>query len=335
MIPLALCVVLLAACAPTPQEQPAPAPVAESTPTPSTQPPAGAVPAFGGDCANMLAPEQLQPIIGGGIVDTATWSAQNHWDPDFVPAPELAYGAAAGGLECSWRATEGASLSITVLAMPTRVMPTHLDFTEPRCDERYDMLECRASRTVGETWLLALQQHGFDADADTSGLVAALDAAGANLAGHPSPVPAERTDAWWNLPGCEELGSRIGLADLIGEGYHEGVPEGTLATAETTLLEHAGLGLTCPWFAFSEAELHHDAVTLEVAPGAASQWERLVDHPSAAAIEVLGAASAMTVPDQGRIVATDGVNVIIVTGYEEDSGDLVRQLAEGTFGAFS
>lgn len=328
----------LTACAPEPAAQPTPAPASPTaTPTPTPEP-TGPVAAFGGDCDNVLAPEQVASILGDGALDKDTWldevssPARGAIQP--VPLTTL------GGIECEWVAAEGAALpegmsSISVLALPADAV-VDVDFSEPRCEPSYDALNCRMSRVEDGVWLMA-RAGWYVESAPVEQLDAALTAAATNVASFPSPISAARDSAWWQLPTCDDIAAEIGLGELLGTAFDSGFYEGS-PQPEHELLDDAGVSRLCPWFTDVESMAADDPfhiLTLQIMPGGAVWWDDMVAHPSASPLEIDGAEAALTV-DGRYVFATDGVNVVdLRESSSEADAELAAVIAERVMAALN
>lgn len=340
---LAVVVLALAGCAiSAPEAGPptAPPPPASSpSPTPiETNAASDPILAFGGDCMDVLTDAQVESILGPGARSLEEWLAAN--SPDWrVGGPERT----AGGIECRWMAADGADglpagmQEIAVLALPASVVADEYatELSTARCDPQYDTTLCRLGRTVGSVWLMARSGPGT-AEPPLEQLESALDAAAANVAAFPEPVPLPRERVWWTLGACDDLGERMSLSEILGTDYHSGYWEGS-PQYEDWILEEAGVGQFCQWSSDSAdiPEGHeHYILSATLEPGGAWQWSDIVPD-DAVAVSLTGAQEAFhegAAGDYrtGRVWATDGVNVLTV--YTE-GGDVSEDVAERVLAA--
>ena len=323
----------LTACAPPQPAPPPPTPSAVTAPTPAPEV-IGPVPAFGGDCTNVLSSEQVESILGPGYSEAAT--------------PVSGDISLLGDIDCEWVRSGATGYSepgvdtglpegmdtIAVVALPADVVK--MDLSEPRCDPKYDATMCRMSRIVDGVWLMA--RAGWHLSSPpVEQLDAALTAAAANLASFPPPVAARSDSDWWELPACDDIAVRIGLSAFLGEGFHSGFWEGSLQP-EDQLRDDAGMLRLCPWStegasAGPDQEFH--IVTLHIMPGGALRWDALLARADATEISVAGAQAAIRVGDE--VFATDGVNTLgVVTGdAHPDDSALAVALAERALAALA
>lgn len=339
-------VLLLSGCTSAPAADPVATPTATpsatTTPTPTPPAPAAGVVAFGGDCANVLTEEQVEEILGAGALPFSEWMA--NYDPDYR-APASSPLERAGGIDCRWMAADDAEglpegvTQIGILAMPTDAAGGEevALLADARCDPQYDATNCRLGRTSGATWVMARVGAYIETPPDEL-LVAALDAAEANLAEYPAPVAATREASWWAIRDCDELGEAIDLADFLGPDYRSGYWEGS-PQHENFLLEAAGVGQFCQWSsdssAIPEGEEHY-IVSLTLEPGGHWRWTDLAADNRLPA-DVRGAKDAIrfSTAETDRIAsgttwATDGINVLQVgvEGGHVDVRIAERVLAE-------
>ena len=327
----------LTACASVPAAQPAPAPSSPSA-TPTTEPePIGPVAAFGGDCDDVLTPDQVMSILGAGARDKETWLAEvSPPARSALPVPITTL----GGIECEWVAAEGAVLpegmsSISILALPVDAV-TDIDFSEPLCEPSYDAVNCRMSRTESGVWLLA-RAGWYLETAPTEQLDAALTAAAANVASFPPPISAARDSAWWQLPTCDDIAAEVGLRELLGTDFFSGFYEGS-PQPEHKLLDDAGVSRLCPWStdpaSMAEGDSFH-IITLQMMPGGAVWWDEMVANPRVSPHAIAGAESALIV-DGRDVFATDGVNVVSLRESSPEADvELAALIAERVLAALN
>lgn len=299
-----------------------------STPTPTA---ATWTIAFAGDCDRMLAPAQREAVLGTPAVDRSVLLAAMRQEsgrvefPDAIPGAE----ATAGGLACTWVEGDGSTWGPrqwSALALPAAVADpgTVAALADPVCAWSYDTRICRLGASVDGLWILAaVSPTEADEEPPTATLQALIAAVAQNAATGPTPVPAPATSQRWTIATCADLGERMRLAELIGEGYWTGYWEGS-RQPEEDVLEHAGVRQYCQFGTGDAAYESGDAsigashlVTVTSQPGGAWMWTA-EDVATGEAVAVPGAQAAQRIvpsrPDavEDTVRATDGTNLIQV-----------------------
>jgi len=281
-----------------------------ATPTETPAPPEHTL-AFGGDCANVLGADGLTELLGEGAspIEMAGW-------------PDTAVGTL-GGIDCRWmadsaRGTDGPG-SLTLQVYPMGSVPVELrdEVASTRCDPSYDALICRQGRAAADVWLIASILGGMDgspAAEEEWFLDQVLDLAERRVGTFPAPQRLAAQDTWWKTnTDCEELGQRMGLEELMGQGYRTGWWEGNPEEQwEFRLAASQGVESLCQWFPdYGQAGAADQALgitTLRSFPGGA--WDDAL-FVGGEPIEVDGAERA--VRREHDIVASDGENVVSVS----------------------
>lgn len=288
--------------------------------------------AFAGDCDRMLAPAQREAVLGAPTVDRSVLLAAMRQESERVEFPEAIPGAeaTAGGLACTWVEGDGASWgprqwSALVLPAAGADPGTVAALADPVCAWSYDTRICRLGVSVDGLWILAaVSPMETDEEPPTATLQALIAAVAQNAATGPTPVPAPATPQRWTIATCADLGERMGLAELIGEGYWTGYWEGP-RQPEEDILEHAGVRQRCQFgtgdaaYESGEASIGsaHHLVTVTSQPGGAWMWTA-EDVSTGEAVAVPGTQAAQRiVPSRPELVedtvrATDGTNLIQV-----------------------
>lgn len=292
------------------------APAGAGVPTPTATPGAKPVIAFDGDCANVLEPAEIESLLGeGAVLDT-------QYVPYRVGIETL------GGLDCRWSVGDSAQ-SMSVVALPLSEVPDEFrrELGAPACDVFMQAATCRLGRAFGDVWIMTREQsEGLGPD--ESALNTAVAAAGARVPDYAGPIAPSTQPEWWAArPSCDSLGARMGLSDLLGDGYVTGWWEHLDPTQfwEHRLTADAGVEYACEWFPDYSADNGGDPaygiVSAWVWPHGTGIADRVLagGHP----IDVVGAQRATI--DGQTASATDGVNVVAVTA--EVKGDPVELLS--------
>jgi hypothetical protein len=301
---------------PTPTATPTPTPTGVPSPSPTATPdpePVLSAPtiAFGGDCTQVISPSALSAAVGvelGPATDLST--------------PEVRM---LGGIDCAWQSATFESVKI--YALPADVVPASIvsTYSDTVCESfGYDGEGCRRALSDGTTWMLVTvsgvfgQAEGVSNDVVTARLDAAATVLSSALAGAGHPMPAARTSSWWSPTTCEELLSRVSVADILGTSdFVEGYPSAFGTDVHIEIARDAGLGTVCRWYAPNSSRL--DAVIVTLYPGSAWEWDRFAsgewqrDVP--VPVDVAGATQAVQGlggirPESSYLRATDGVNVV-------------------------
>ncbi|WP_347978610.1 hypothetical protein [Microbacterium sp. ProA8] len=307
-----------------PAPSPSPSPTLETTPTPTPTPtpapstpaaPAAGVTPFGGECGNALEEADVEAVAKIDMM-----LSDYRWK---TGANEVL-----GGIDCVW-VSDGVYLAATahLMAYPEAVVGDALrSGTATGCvpvTADGTRVECTEAGVVGGTWMVV--RAGGEKDSVTAAGVAGLfGEASRRLADHPAPSPAARTAEWWALPDCTAIAAAI---DPAVYGFERIALLGQSSAGEATeRLEGIALfaGVT-NW-----CELHFtsgsgdatsgEVVRIDVVPGGAIAFQTALDATDAQPVTVDGAQGAVVAPGLDRyegsgsvIVATDGVNVLMVT----------------------
>lgn len=338
LLALAVTVVSLQACAsggpiassPLNSEAVAPAP---ESPTPSSTIDTAARPAFGGDCAAVADVARLSAVVGRELAAASEQTS--------IGVRTL------GGLECVWRAVSGAA--VRSFAAPVDVIP---DSTQSRyggvvCEGYlYDGWGCRVAISNETTWLLITIDGEVGDEAPESkahlseDVVKLVPLFGESLSTSPAPRAATPSTQWWASPTCEDLGSRLDLAGILGSAdFESGYPSGFGTDVPSELAIAHGTTIDCKWYSSSAEGL--TAIVITAYPGAADEWERieknLSSRKSLTPVVVAGAQQALEGtgairPDSSFVVATDGINLIKVQEaprIADATASVIAALSEG------
>jgi len=333
----------LGGCAPS--VTPSVAPPSSAAPTPSPEPEWTI--AYDADCANVLSEAELADVLGPRAMEYSAWwvataAARTQGEPGLGPEVPPGAEGTAGGLRCTWvsdRDSEwgGESLPVFVLPEQTAAPVTVRALAETACDWSYDTRVCRLGATGNGVWALASAMVSEDAAPPTDRLMAAAQAAIANAADLTPGVPSVVEDDRWEIVDCEDLGSRMDLAAVLGADFWSGYWEGT-RQHEDDLYEHAGVQQFCQYG--TNPESAGDAfyiVSVTSQPGAAWRWAQEADRGGESPV-VAGASDArrhLFTSEYGhttdRVRATDGVNIVLIN---VEGGDIAPDIAERAFAAF-
>lgn len=302
-----------------------PTPTEEPTPTPTPEPPSlGAAP-FGNECENAITDAEADALRGIGMV-----LSDFRW--------RTGANDVLGGIDCVWVSEEEyLSATIHLYAYPEQVVPAEFATAMvPGCrqEEHDDRLTCTSVGTVDGLWLL-VQARAASELISAEKVQALYDSAASRVDAHPRAMPATRTEAWWARPDCAALVERI---DPAVYGYERVT---LLDDPYATDPGSAPLPGRIPWLrdAAFACELHFtsgsgdsstgEVVRVDVVPGGAVAFPSAVGAEYAQTVTVDGAEAAVIVPGLDRyegspdvVVATDGVNMLMV------SGDYIRDPVE-------
>ena len=302
---------------PSPVETVTPTPVPTPSPTTTSVPPevpAEAVLPFGGECESALTDAEATTAAGMPMA-----LSDYRWR---TGADEVL-----GGIDCVWLSTEYyAAATVKVFAFPVEVVPSEVsEAVVAGCvDLGYETptVQCSVAGVVDETWLL-VRATGDPSGTTQAGTQAAFDRASANLAAFPAASPAVRTAAWWAPLDCDSLvgqidaGSygfeRVALLDQQGSTSDGGAAPETIADASRSWCDfHFTAG--------SGDDSSGEVVRVTIVPGGAIAFPTAAATEDATPFSVAGAQEALIVAGFDRyegagsvIVATDGVNVLMVT----------------------
>jgi hypothetical protein len=330
--PVFIAALALTGCAPEAEPTPeaTPEPVVSASPTPLAPLVTEPIPAFAGDCANVLSVDEATMVLSS--IGALSGDAEASGLP---PARSV---QTAGGLWCQWYAglESGAGFAVRLVALPLDAVPADLvaSTSTVACDMGEEF-GCRVSGTAGDIWVLAQVFGEGIATVEASGasLTSALDLALARSVSFPGPVAVSKTDAWWTLPDCAAIAESIGLTDLIGQ-YQDFIAGDRLRTGWDAVLRTMGVQLKCEW---STTETGSGgriaAVTIAIEPG--SGWSPRAHDPvpvtslpvSTETASLTGATGATTwwtdERDMDGTIVTDGVNVFEVTIWGDPAQDSV------------
>lgn len=301
------------ACTAADTHVPSPSPTADS-PAPTL--PAASVPAvtaFGGNCDDVLSPEQVNGLVDGATLDTG--------EPQPYPPSELT-----GILGCVWRsAIPGQTLRVT--AIPADLVPSSVADSPLYAMESCDAFggECVRSAVAGGMWLVADVPPADDPAAALAVATDALALARSSAEAHPGASPARPGGDWWTAPVCEDLNASVDVAAALDTSvvepvyYSDNVPRG--AAWESTVA--GGFDVWCPWTGWNGeiGDWSHSGpvVELQVWPGGGetAAMSAIFRTYGARAVEVPGADRAVALPgDSGgmRLYVVTGPNAMWVYG---------------------
>lgn len=301
---------------------PSPTPVTP-TPTPTTPPAAEPAVAFGGDCGNTLTDDEVDALRGVGMM-----RSDYRW--------RTGANDVLGGIDCVW-VSEEAYLIATVhlYAYPESVVPDAVrDAIVAGCvdSDNGPAVECSAVGIVDGTWL-HVRAYGPTEQVSGSGVDALYASAAARLADHPRAVPATPTARWWTEPDCLDLVSQI---DPSTYGFErvallEPSQTGPGPVGPESITSLVGAAFACEFHFTSGTgdNTSGEVVRIDVVPGGAVTFSTAVEAERSQVVTVDGAEAAVIAPGLDRyegsgdvVVATDGVNVLMVTP------DFVRATAD-------
>ncbi len=277
----------------------------------------------------MVTPVQRESMLGVSTTSMAEVVAaqQAEFGNAVFPPKQPGAQATVGGLQCAWAEDDGSPWGgrrWTILALPSVVADpgTVAALAEPVCDWDYDTRVCRMGVSVGDFWFLAAAAPMGEAEqAPVETLTALVDAASGNAASERTTVPAARTPERWPIVACAELGERMHLTEVLGEGYWSGRSEGS-RQPEDDLYEHAGVRQFCQFGPDESVSGKIGLVTMTTAPGGAWIWSS-EDDAVGEAVSVAGAEQARrivgpgAIRDRDTVRATDGTNLIDVWAVGE------------------
>ncbi|QOC25974.1 MULTISPECIES: hypothetical protein [Microbacterium] len=306
---------------------PSPSPSATRAPTPEPSPSAsGSMPpvassspsiAFDDDCAAVMSTVALSAAWGS----EATAEARSYFFVDVRTA---------GGITCDWRFADGTTLRVS--AMPSSVVDSSLRSTyESALCEPVPWLStgCRKAVEDDKTWLLATVSGDVyqfvDGEFDEAAVRQRLDALTPllfdALARAGAPSAATRTDEWWPQVTCDDLATKIPLAQLLGSsGYQTGFGGEASADVDSRVAGAQGFGLQCGWRP-SDDSASGSSMMIMLYPGGAWDWERIATATDPVGdvvpVNVDGARAAVatrseTTSPLSNVYASDGVNVVRV-----------------------
>lgn len=280
--------------------------------------------AFGGECDNVLSLDQVEVLLGGGSTLSAMTSR---------PSPGA---GTLGGIECQWdledqSAAESEPTSLTISVFADADVPSGLaeEVADARCDPWYDSTVCRLGRAVDGAWIMAATSW-LPTEPDSALLDSAITATSANLAKYSAPVRLAAEADWWALTTCEDLGERMGLRDLLGEGYVTGWWEADPSEQiEFRVTASQGVEQVCEWFPDYTSGSASDAtaglISVTVWPGGGWDADNMLAGGSP--LSVPGAQRAVTDAEFPDVVrATDGVNALRVIADGADVADVTARL---------
>ena len=297
---------------PTRQTTPTPTP----TPTPTAPAPStGGITPFGGECANALDEASVEAVAKIDMM-----LSDYRWK---TGANEVL-----GGIDCVW-VSDGVYLAATahLMAYPEAVVDDALQSgTATGCapvTEDGTQVECTEAGVVRGTWMV-VRAAGPTYSVTAAGVAGLFAEASRRLADHPAPSPAARTAEWWALPDCAAI---VASVDPAVYGFERVTLLAQSSRGEPTE-RMEGVALFAR--AASWCELHFtsgsgettsgEVVRIDVVPGGAIAFQTALDATDAQPVTVDGAEAAVIAPGLDRyegsgsvVVATDGVNVLMVT----------------------
>ncbi|WP_169581494.1 MULTISPECIES: hypothetical protein [Microbacterium] len=298
----------------TPDPEPsvtAPAP----EPTVPPGPPAEGNVAFEGECENALSDGEVEVAAGIPMM-----LSDYRWR---TGANEVL-----GGIDCVW-VSDGAYLEAIVhlLAYPSAVVSEELRAGTPTgcrpVAEDGSRVECTQAALADDTWVL-VRVTGAETSVNEASADGLLTQASTRLADHPSPVPATRTDEWWTLPDCNEVVAAVDPAvygfERVALLAQSSPGEPTEAQSDLTLISGATSWCELHFTSGSGDSSSGEVVRIDVVPGGAIAFQTALDAADTQPVTVDGAQAAVIAPGLNRyegagsvVVATDGVNVLMVT----------------------
>ena len=310
---------------PTPTvTSPSPTPTTEPTPTSTPTadppaPPAEGVVAFGGSCANILTDAEVDALRGVDMMLS---------DYGWLDGT----GAVVGGIDCVWvSAEEYLSAVVHVYAFPEETAPSwQVETYPPGCIELggdLPQLQCTRAEVIDGTWLLVTATAAADL-ITASGVDVLFSAAAARLPLYAAPVPATRTAQWWAPMDCAAIVAQI---DPAIYGFERVALLDGLPTTPATMCDlHFTSG--------SGENTSGEVVNIRIVPGGAITFPTALAAEGAIPVTVAGAQGAVIAPGLDRyegsgriIVATDGVNTLLVTPDYIREPDLALPLADIVF----
>jgi hypothetical protein len=301
-----------------------PTPTEEPTPTPTPEPPSlGAAP-FGGDCANAITDPEADGLRGIGMT-----RSDYRW--------RTGANDVLGGIDCVWVSDEGYLIAtLHLYAYPAEVVPAEVSSAATSgCSQgpQDERLSCTAVGVVDGMWLL-VRADAPPEQISADKVQALYESAVSRMRDHPRATPASRTDAWWAAPDCTALAASVDPAiygyervALLDQPHSpDSWPAHPVAIPS---LADAAFACELHFTSGSGDSSTGEVVRVDVVPGGAVAFPSAVGAEYAQTVTVDGAEAAVIVPGLDRyegspdvVVATDGVNMLMV------SGDYIRDPVE-------
>jgi hypothetical protein len=310
----------------TPTPEPSPSPT--KSPSPTTTPVVTADPArtdgvtaFGGACANALDASDVSGAVGVDVV---------LYEPAWRSGAEALH----GGLVCTWTdPNEYSGMVVTLYSYPAGSVPSEITDAPVGCAP--NAYTCGVRGSAGATWMQLVVSPSSDPTIPQQLLNQALIRA----ADYPAPHAAQRSSGWWSLPVCADLIESTKLEAVTGwaDLTELVVPEGDSASIQGLPELRNGLRW-CIWTGMSR----NIPITLSVRiiPGGGAYFDEIAGSVGATVVQVDGARSAVDVKDDALweghsspVVATDGVNTVIVGVNSSDDGDVRGPVAAAVLAA--
>lgn len=309
-----LAAAVLAGCTTPPAAEPSSPATAEPAPTPTleeTPEPLDAVPAFDGSCDRILGDDEAIVLIGD--LDAPPMP------PVFAVDVDSADGSVrlAGGLSCSWTASDYASFGVS--AFPLSLVPADTaQPTETMCAE-FDGF-CERTLVLGSTWVQVTSGWGQSLVDQVAAIIESRDPG--------EPRAADPLPAWGSLAGCGDIEEAV--LSVLGEDAQRGFPTDTHSSGTGgAILGAAGLFYDCPWYAYTPTG-EIPAAAVDIHPGIGAPDPELLAEWGAEPIEVAGATNAHAVVDDRhghRIIVAVGDHRLNVEGLPGGSAEQLAAVA--------
>lgn len=301
------------AVTPTPTES-SPAPTPTPSETPTSEPPAGGVLPFGGECENALTDAESTAMTGMTMT-----LADYRWRSGAEDA--------LGGIDCLWLTTEVyAGAETRVFAYPEdEVADSVKDAVTQSCDGEF----CSLSGVIDGTWPL-VQSTTTVENGNLERAQALFDSVAARLARFAAPVAAPRTADWWVLPDCAALVDRL---DPTAIGYERvelsEVPSGD-GTHPMDIPTLAGARSLCAIYFSSGSGNAIDGASVHVTvhPGGAIAFDTVRQSEFAEAVAISAPYESFLVYGNERLegspsvlMVSDGVNTLGVSNGGSNPDD--------------
>ena len=194
---------------------------------------------FGGDC------QQLLDGITGSV---------DFGNTEPAPAERNVAVGTLGGISCTFDGDHYLYIEALPLDQVTNELVERYQATV--CEPELDGEVCRVAAESAGSW--ALITLGYEPSALLTEVAAAV--AGA-LEQSPQPVQVDPASDWWAPAACAQIGERLDLPSLLGEGpIHEGYPgHGSKSVLDATL-QNAGVQIgSCAWMTEQSASIRFTA----------------------------------------------------------------------------
>ncbi|GLI25932.1 hypothetical protein ARHIZOSPH14_01740 [Agromyces rhizosphaerae] len=325
LAPVTLLALTLSGCAAADAADIAPTEAAPSTEPAVAEPENEAPPltapgAFGDDCGAVVTLDELATSVGAA-------------DLPALDAPTTAMAAVAvrtlGGIACTWRWPDAAGrVSLTLLPVQAAIDEAPGESCYESSDGTQTLTTCRFASAVGEWWFTGSVELPASSATDPSIAVMSLTSAfGVRAGSTPAEVPVPPDGTWGLVPECASLASSVDAAAAFGVD---------LAATPGNLAGEADPGLYTAIFASGWRGCHWNGDTVFVESvmlrGAGWAATDAAGIESAEPIDVAGAASALAMPDGGRVEvrATDGANLVTTFASDAEDAAALASLLLGT-----